>query len=1065
MTKTRFLCLIAIVALTVALILTGCSVNPEAKGEGYVEVTDVRVPLARIHLSPSGSTAEYQLKPSVYPENATNKLLKYYISPEVTEFFSVSESGLVTAKKTTTEFNDSGKKAYIKIYSTSNTKAFVEVEVIVETVAVKSIKFADGDGEAISDFNVLYNSADVQLNLKYEPAHATDGREVRFISQNTNIVTVDTFSGVMRVVNVGIVTIIASGTTIEGVTSQAILHVTVSYASGKYRLEVTNQDARFDRVIGDEQKISFNIIRLDPHSDPAPNIKWFVGQARVPAQDNEWKFEYCPTEDTPSSFKIFVEITPKNEQVMRLESQPITLYWNFSGFTVNLDEPSSDRYVYGETAVLSPSLGANNAEDYEWYIRTKGEKGYGEYLGKTSASQDGGKLNYTVNREGSQTVTVLGKIGNTVVGRTEIGMNIVRYSLGDKIIAVPVTKPNEKIPESYDWFIYPYNPALPEGHRIVGSGEFFGTTAGNSNIVYKAVSQGLFVFKCIPTVGGKPMTQIINGESVTAEEYSAVFKVGTASEECNIRDVYVDGAEYNKNVMTMVAWSAVAGVKDFIVEIECDGKAYIIKTAEGNKNSYGAIVRNRSVLIPAAIVPLTKNIKVRVKQNGSGFSAEYIYTASSVPAAGYGYLSETGFSEGINGSIRNIGELGALINYVYYNRPLSMRRSQTALDETYAVKIFTSLEYSSLNPVLYPVLKANPNTGASDELKNIFNLVYAAVNAYCDEDIKNLGINKIDAYSFELLLTFGLNGAEHLYEADSAVYENRSENLDKTSDSRPGSYTEFNITLKEGQSAETAEQLYLIAERGMYPVPVAGSEADRIYKIAVSVLNGILSETMGQREKVLAIYNYLASEIAFDARVYALGLLPSPPPDLHDYDSYHITGVFEHKKALPEGIAKAFNLMCWMEGITSLRVKGTKGGEVRFWNKVYVEDKWYNADAAAGRMQVQGSAPYFAVNHAFCLVSDAFLASAGYVTYGDYPVCGKNLNTEPNFIQSVAVCGLAELSTVIAGFAGAQSVNKASYYIATAATAAEFNEAAVTAGLSSYSVTKTAGGFVLTVSK
>ena len=208
------------------------------------------------------------------------------------------------------------------------------MSVIIEYVEVREIYFGS------QEIQVLYNSEPIPLDIRYKPYHAQDGRDVMFTSQNPEVATVDN-TGILSVHSVGTTTVIARGTTLGGKIIEGTITVKVVYSKGNYRLDVTPAAPRYEQVIGNPYEISFHIIRLDPHSDPNPDIKWRVGGNRIMSQNGKWEYKYSPDPDsTPATFTITVEITPKNEQTIILESLPITLYKKFMGFEVTINQPT-----------------------------------------------------------------------------------------------------------------------------------------------------------------------------------------------------------------------------------------------------------------------------------------------------------------------------------------------------------------------------------------------------------------------------------------------------------------------------------------------------------------------------------------------------------------------------------------------------------------------------------------------------------------------------------------------------------------------------------------------------
>ncbi len=272
----------------------------------YIEVTAIRVPTSTVYLSPDGVTSSYQLeKPAIQPANATNTKVIYYVSPEYLQYFSVDQTGLITAKKLTEDV-----MATIKVYSSTNESAFAMITVVIENVEVKEIRFKQ------TEIRVQYDSQPFHLELEFVPYHAQYGRDVTFIALNPNVITVDN-SGLVTIENVGITTVIArSGSSlISDIAIEGRTQITVGYAPGLYELSVTSDSPQFDQIVGEPQPISFSISRdLYDNIDLNPDIKWYVGGTRERSNDGEWEFDFIPQENSePTSFYIEARIQPKGE--------------------------------------------------------------------------------------------------------------------------------------------------------------------------------------------------------------------------------------------------------------------------------------------------------------------------------------------------------------------------------------------------------------------------------------------------------------------------------------------------------------------------------------------------------------------------------------------------------------------------------------------------------------------------------------------------------------------------------------------------------------------------------
>lgn len=973
MKRTILLSFIASVFL-LALILSGCTVNQAADEEGYVEVTTVRIPEAKVYLSPSGSTSSFQLTPQIFPENATNRKLEYYVDPQYAGYFTVTPTGLIQALTITNEVFPDGIP--LKISSTSNKDAYTNIRVFVEYVAVKSVRFAQ------SEISLLYLAEPMKLDLVFTPYHAQDGRDVTYVSQNEAVGTVSS-TGVLTVHGVGVTTVIATGNTLEGDTVEARTRIVVSYAKGRYRLEVTNSDPKYQQVLGYPEIISFNIVKLDPQSDPNPDIKWYVGDQRNPSQDGMWQFEYSPASDTPTSYTISAVISAKNEQPITVKSEPVYLYNPFNSFAVDLNGASDEAYAYGQTVELSHGM-SSGYEKYRWYIKKKGEYGYGSFIAETTPSVNGGKLNYTVDVDGDNTVIVMGVNDNVTVERREIAMKVVRYVKGDKIIISPTIGTNEMIPDSFDWYLHEVTPSG------TGNGVFLKTTVKDTDFTYPADNAGDFVISAIPTVAGKPVTITEGGTLTVRAGYSQRFTVWDSTAESNVTDVRIKAVERNGESLSYVVWSAVGGVDSYTVEITVGADAYIFTTGE---DKYGEVFSGRTLTIPSSIASVDEDFSVRVKQNGGFYSKSALYTPSETIKE-----YDTAFFDGLTGYITSLRQLGELINYVTAYRPASLLRYTGNGEERYAVDLYCPLLYSDFDTefnadftnAVYPYTDGNSSSAV---IKNFRNLVDAAYNTYGIGFIKNVAINPDGDNRFELILTYttAYKDGYITQTADGQTLLTGNLNEADTYSARLPANASFNISLKNGSNVSYSEQIVVACEQGRNPIAVSDSPAEAVLKKIHSVLNEYLTDTMSEKEKVLAIFNYLAANVEFDA------LLDAYTGDAKgSYAGNYLEGVFNSKLALPEGVSKAFLVMCAIEGITCRRINGkqitkitanadgtiTTEGKATSWNKVFIDGAWYNVNVPACRITKDGKT---VVCHTLFLVSDQTMLSAGYAAYGDAP--------------------------------------------------------------------------------
>lgn len=189
---------------------------------------------------------------------------------------------------------------------------------------------------------------------------------------------------------------------------------------------------------------------------------------------------------------------------------------------------------------------------------------------------------------------------------------------------------------------------------------------------------------------------------------------------------------------------------------------------------------------------------------------------------------------------------------------------------------------------------------------------------------------------------------------------------------RGESYTDFYIDrLPNSIAVTTTNQLHYVAEHGYRPIPKAGSPAERIYLAAKQLLNEILPEDATDYEKVELIFNYLVQNVQYDDR--AVQISETPGIIWSDYDAFFLEGVFDHQKAVCDGISKAFSLLCNIEGIPCVEVIGN----THAWNRIKVNNIWYVADATHGNLHIRDT-NHSITDHGHFLMSDQQKEALGY---------------------------------------------------------------------------------------
>lgn len=191
----------------------------------------------------------------------------------------------------------------------------------------------------------------------------------------------------------------------------------------------------------------------------------------------------------------------------------------------------------------------------------------------------------------------------------------------------------------------------------------------------------------------------------------------------------------------------------------------------------------------------------------------------------------------------------------------------------------------------------------------------------------------------------------------------------------------------ETMTVENSNALYRAVEWGYRPIFAdTASSTATLYAKARAVLFDIIGASMSDYEKVRAIYEWIIMETDYDYGVAAASF----DGDLVKYNAFYLEGVFNDGQAVCDGKAKAFSLLCGMEGIRAIRVTGdaitqaSPEGTAHAWNKVLVDAdgdgvrEWYAVDTTWGDLGVTGIWPGVKnelLTMEYFLVSDAFIAA------------------------------------------------------------------------------------------
>ncbi len=236
---------------------------------------------------------------------------------------------------------------------------------------------------------------------------------------------------------------------------------------------------------------------------------------------------------------------------------------------------------------------------------------------------------------------------------------------------------------------------------------------------------------------------------------------------------------------------------------------------------------------------------------------------------------------------------------------------------------------------------------------------------------------KINAsYMDTLTIRFEYKGVASFPASNNNMYtQYSSANYNAYDSKRSNDFDDFKINNSiYSYQVSTSDQLFYVLERGVKPIPEIGSSAEKIYMLAKDVLRNIIDDEMTDFEKIRAIHDYLVLNVTYDGDL--LNKTFQNDSNLGKYNGFYLEGVFIDKRAVCEGISKAFSVLCNIEGIPCVQVIGVQtnnpNGVGHAWNKVYLDGKWYVADATSDGIIVNDN--FEVLSYQYFLITDEVMS-------------------------------------------------------------------------------------------
>lgn len=288
--------------------------------------------------------------------------------------------------------------------------------------------------------------------------------------------------------------------------------------------------------------------------------------------------------------------------------------------------------------------------------------------------------------------------------------------------------------------------------------------------------------------------------------------------------------------------------------------------------------------------------------------------------------------------------------------------------EYFEKKIISSLNYIDLDIIKLDYEESINNINSLDDLVLLFD--YVVLNEISSFEVElsfkenNLLSYLVNNCSIDSFFKVEVNQLNNLYKFN---FEYESKPINKVDESDDYiQYDSLNKTIYQSNRSKdfddfkinnsiyefnvsTSEQLFYCLERRTKPIALEDSMAEVILNTAKSILREIIDDDMNDFEKIKAIHDWLVLNVTYDDEL--LNLATNTSIVLANYRGFYLEGVFIDKKAVCEGISKAFCVLANIEGIPCVQVDGYQtlnpGGVKHAWNKVYLDGDWYVIDVTS----------------------------------------------------------------------------------------------------------------------
>jgi len=905
--KKKLLIIVSIIFITLLMgVFMACATDG-------TRPTGVTVENTIVYLGLEGPARTHQIGATVHPASTANQAVRFRpLDNEAAKFFSVSASGLLTANNNglTTPSSESEDFSYIvRVESIDDPGKFADVHVHVMSAEPVRITFAN------ADYRVIMDAPAVEIVPIVVPYFASVELEFEILSADpaNPRATVRPHGE-----TAALVTGVRVGQTSLRVSARGYQHVTrsvpilVTYEDLQYTI-VSPQLSAFKQINTRElfEPFTAGIITASSTADSNPHITWQLNGQTL----------------ADTSFQNSREITIDQNNFDRLGFHNTS----FSGLRLSVEItspgweriPSLRQRLYFDTFFIFSNFNENAATP-EFSARKQ------EVVPTESYN-----LNQIVQIRASH-----------IAGRYP--------------------------PDAYEWWVKrdteqsegvfrPYRKTEPAVTGGVSFGQLF----------FRPDLEGTYSVRVYPII--KDLVRRNMGYTVFVGEFNAALPGN------NIWGAHMDAVALGNNIhVPLVRWDALAYFSTFEVELlSPDGT--LIEHFNSAYDRHRELFTNRTFMVVSEGITIASSFDLRIRGSKYLDWATVSYRGEFATKVAGNDKRNRAFTEdgyGFSAFMPTLERLGELTNFIIHFRPDLYRvQSGPALSEADAANV-EGMEVFRREIYLgffvdeiqnrYYLRGGAPFTGTRGTWEECMFAIGLAFDNYADTGwfIRVVRPAEAGIFAVYFYLPPRLNFNEPptatenptrytKYDGNDALVQFRSTTIMQPGE--PLGY-EWNTNIIP---VTTSCQLYYAFTLGFRPVPVAGSQAEKVYEWARETLRDIIDPSMSDACRIRAIYHFLIFNVNYDHVAADMN-----PADLHRLDSFAnyrawtIEGVMMDGLAVCDGIAKTFQLFSFMAGVTSQKISGTAGAGAlasgHTWNMTFIEGNWYLSDATWGNASDDG---------------------------------------------------------------------------------------------------------------